>query len=76
MVTGNGNDNTSEKSLAINVDIAINVDSTAKSEPKESNKVSQGVISLSNLIASARRAPFKSTPGSGDKQTVTTTWSR
>jgi hypothetical protein len=72
MATENDNNDTSKNSLAINVDMAINVDSTAKSDPRELDEDSQGVDSLSNLIASARKALFKSAPGTGDKQMVTT----
>jgi hypothetical protein len=76
MAMGNDDKDTSENSLAIDVDMAIDMDSTATSNPKELDKDSQGVdTSLSNLIASARKDLFKSAPGSGDKQTVTTTQS-
>jgi hypothetical protein len=77
MATGNYDYDTSENSLAIDVDMAIDVDSTVKSNPKELDEDSQGANSLSNLIASARRkALFKSAPGTQDKQTITTTQSR
>jgi hypothetical protein len=76
MAMVNGDNMTSENSLAVDMDMTIDVDSTAKSDPKESDKDSQGVDSLSNLISSARKTLFQSTSGSGDKQTVTTTRSR
>jgi hypothetical protein len=75
LAMGNDHYDTSKNSLAINVDMAIDVNSTVKSDPKELDKDSQGANSLSNLIASARNALFKSTSGTGDKQMVTTTQS-
>jgi hypothetical protein len=76
MATGNGDNKTSENSLVINLDMTIDVDSTAKCDLKELDEDSQGVNGLSNQIASARKALFKSASGSGDEQIVTTTRSR
>jgi hypothetical protein len=47
--------------------------STVKSDPKESDGESQGKGSLSDLIASTRKALFESGPMADDKQTVTNT---
>jgi hypothetical protein len=55
--------------------MVIEVDSTVKSDLKESDEESQG-NSLSHLMASARKTLFKSTPANWDEQKVNSTQSR
>ncbi len=62
----------SPMTVGINDIISNKSPGTTKSNPKESDEESQGVGSLSDLIASTRKAIFESAPPVDDEKTVTT----
>jgi hypothetical protein len=62
--------------VGTNDDVSNKSPSMAKSDPKESDGESQGKGSLSDLIASTRKALFESSPPADDKQTDATTQTR
>jgi hypothetical protein len=60
----------------INDNISNKSSGTTMSDPKESDEESQGMGSLSDLIASTRKVLFESAPPVDDKKTVTATQMR